>query len=316
MVIGTDVLTTRDYVGQLNLHPFFNDPMNGIVGLMTLTYVPNYFDILPMYIVVLVMMPLVIAIARIHPWAAVGFCVAVYIAQWTIGFHFPAEAPRLDPTWVDRLLYNDGYIAWRERVVNREWFFNPMGWQLLFFTGFGLAVGWLKAPSRSWRLFWVCVAVLVVSLLLDYWPIYSNFRLPLFLTDLFGVEEGFRPLFEARRVINPWLNKTDFGILRYVHFLAAAYVVVHLLHGHEEKLRSPWGAPIMKCGQQSLPVFLFSMALSRYAGIALDHTGRSIPANILVNALAILSLVGIAYLLGWLKSNPWRGSKPKPAAAG
>ena len=34
---------------------FFNAPMENLIGLLTLTYVPNYFDILPMYLVILPM---------------------------------------------------------------------------------------------------------------------------------------------------------------------------------------------------------------------------------------------------------------------
>ena len=47
----------RNYVSQLNLHHFFNDTQTNLIALMTLTYVPNYFDILPMYLVILAMMP-------------------------------------------------------------------------------------------------------------------------------------------------------------------------------------------------------------------------------------------------------------------
>ena len=71
----------------------------------------------------------------------------------------------------------------------------------------------------------------------------------------------------------------------------------------------------MKCGQQSLPVFLFAMVLSRFAGIALDHTGREVPAVILVNVVFIGLLIAIAYGLGWLKSNPWQASRFKPPTA-
>ena len=138
-----------------------------------------------------------------------------------------------------------------------------------------------------------------------------------------GVATGYHPLWSsydvlraAREAISPWLNKTDFGILRYVHFLALAYVVVVLLRGHEERLRSRWGAPIMQCGQQSLPVFLFSMAFSRFAGIVLDHTGREqVWVVVLVNAAFIGLLIGLAYLLKWLKSEPWRKRRPEQQAA-
>ena len=57
-VLGTWWLASgTDYVEAMYLQRFFAEPRQGIVHLLTLTYVPNYFDILPMYIVVLAMVP-------------------------------------------------------------------------------------------------------------------------------------------------------------------------------------------------------------------------------------------------------------------
>ena len=54
----------KDYIGALNLHPFFENPAPQLFGLFTLTYVPNYFDILPLYMVLLAMVPVMMALAR------------------------------------------------------------------------------------------------------------------------------------------------------------------------------------------------------------------------------------------------------------
>ena len=43
-----------------NLYPFLDNTGPNLIGLMTLTYVPNYFDILPMYLVILAL------VARTH----------------------------------------------------------------------------------------------------------------------------------------------------------------------------------------------------------------------------------------------------------
>ena len=278
MVVANELFDTRDYVGQLNLWYFFNNTGQALIGLFTMNYVPNYFDILPMYIIVLVMMPVVVGLSRVHPWLGPAACVLLYVCTWTFGLEFKAEV-RPDS--------------------DRPWFFNPFGWHLIFFTGFSLSMGWIKPPPKNWWLFGACVALVVLGLVTSHRPIYADSE----------------TLIAIREWLAPWRAKTDFGIWRYIHFLALAYVVVVLLKGYEESLRSPWGAPIMKCGQQSLPVFLFAMVLSRFAGIALDHTGREIPAVILVNVVFIGLLIAIAYGLGWLKSNPWQASRFKPPTA-
>ena len=273
MAAANELFDTRNYIGQLNLTYFFNETATAIIGLFTLSYVPNYFDILPMYIVVLLLMPVMFALARVHPWLALAASFALYWANWFIGFDLPAEVrPNSD----------------------RPWFFNPFGWQLIFFTGVALSMGWLKPPPISKWLIAAALLIIVLGVLVGHGPLWRSYEI----------------LTQARDTILPWRNKTNFGILRYIHFLAAAYLVVVALKGHERWLASAAGRPIMKCGQQSLPVFLFAMALSRYAGIALDHTGREIGWVLLVNAAAIAILIGIAYLLGWLKSEPWRSTKP------
>ena len=269
----------RDYVGQLNLYPFFNNPQPQLLGLVTLTYVPNYFDILPMYLVILAMMPIMIGLARIH----VGLAIALSLALW-LGANFDILALPAEP--------------WSER----EWFFNPFGWQLVFFTGFGLMAGFLTAPPVNRLLFWVAVAVIVITLPFAYYRLYN--ALPVFL--------------EWRRDYSVLFHKTDFGILRYIHFLATAYVAWVLVgpkgariqpSGGPGIMAQTWGAVlavIMKVGQQSLAVFIASMYLARLMGVLLDQVGRSHLSMLWVNALGFALIIAVAYGAGWFKSQPWK----------
>ena len=64
LATATAVFPGPDYVNKLNLGYFFANTRDGIIGLFTLSYVPNYFDILPMYMVALMMVPLMMALAR------------------------------------------------------------------------------------------------------------------------------------------------------------------------------------------------------------------------------------------------------------
>jgi hypothetical protein len=80
-VLGTRLSGGVDYVAALYLQHFFAQLHQGLLGLATLTYVPNYFDILPMYIVVLAMVPIVMAIARFGPAPALAASVTLYLAQ-------------------------------------------------------------------------------------------------------------------------------------------------------------------------------------------------------------------------------------------
>ncbi len=132
-VAGNRFLNTGvDYIDLLNLTFFFQNTEDALLGLYGLFYVPNYFDILTMYMVVLAMLPPVMLLARAHPALAGAACVILYLAVPLFRLELPAEM-----------------------AFERPWFFNPFAWQLLFFTGYFLAAGWIRPPavtrrSRGW----------------------------------------------------------------------------------------------------------------------------------------------------------------------
>ena len=193
---------------------------------------------------------------------------------------------------------------------DRQWFFNPFGWQLVFFTGFALMSRWLPAPPVDTRLLALAVFIVLASVPFAYFRVYNEFT---WFLD-WRKEWGF--LF----------NKTDFGILRYIHFLALAYVawVFAGPMGGRLKPRNPssavsglWQlllAVIMKVGQQSLAVFIASMFLARLMGALLDQVGRTHMTMLWVNLLGAALIVGVAYLAAWYKSAPWKAKRSPHAA--
>ncbi|MGF1625513.1 MAG: OpgC family protein [Alphaproteobacteria bacterium] len=292
--LATNWLGTRDYVARMGISYFFNNGTDAIVGLFTLGYVPNFFDILPMYIVILLMMPIFMALGRIHPLVALGACVALYLYNWfTSLYHLPIQIQ---------------FPAEVRPDSDRPWFFNPFGWQLIFFTGFALSIGWLKPPRFSWWLVGLAVAMVVVGLLLGRWQIRNDVPLLREIYEAIHPKSDFQDAYA----------KTNFWVMRYLHFLALAYLTVNLLRGREHWLNSKWAAPIAQCGRQSLPVFLFGMAFSVMAGIMLDqididHWQIPVWQVVLVNLFWIGMLIGLAYLLGWLQKTPWKAPR-RPAA--
>ncbi|MGB3556132.1 MAG: OpgC domain-containing protein [Jannaschia sp.] len=303
----------KEYIGSLNLWKFFADPAPQMIGLMTLTYVPNYFDILPMYMAVLVLMPLYVALAHVS-FPALA---AVVVAVWLL-----AQGALLDWLGLGHLHLAFPAEPWSDRT----WFFNPFGWQLLFFTGFAFMRGWIPAPPvRPW-LIGAALAVVLVSLALSS----AGFRF--FQTDLIRgiytsltgcVERGFgacNPVFDWRQANSGWFSKSDHGVLHYVHFLALAYLAWTAAGegGHRLIARGAglaariWDeivAIVMKVGQQSLAVFVFSMILARINGYLLDLIGRSAGTWALVNLTGLGLLVACAYGAGWFKAQPWRSRK-------
>ena len=271
----------RLHIKQLNLVPFFDNPDINLVGLLTLTYVPNYFDILPMYIGILMLLPIVMAIAGYSKPAAGVFVIALWLIANFDMLNLPAEP------WSDR-----------------SWFFNPFGWQLVFFTGFAFMSGWLRPPPIERRLIYIAIALLVISIPFAYFRIYSEFEL----------------LKQSRQVLRPFYEKSEFGIFRYIHFLALAYLAYAAVGPQGVRLQTGalWGKVvdiIRLVGQQSLPVFLASMVIAQAMGVALNLTGRNLLFIAAANFTGFALLIVTAKCAAFFKSQPWKQQGQKRMGA-
>ncbi|KIT15796.1 OpgC family protein [Jannaschia aquimarina] len=300
----------KSYVGGLNLVRFFEDPATQLPALLTLTYVPNYFDILPMYMIVLVMMPVVVLLARI----SLPLLAACSLTVWIFAqeaFLVWAGVPQL-------------HLAFpAEPWSDRNWFFNPFGWQLIFFTGFAFMRGWIPRPPVTAWLIGLALAVVLVSMVLSSvgFRFFQIEAVKDAYTAMTGcTETGFgrcNPVYDWRQANRPWFDKTDFGPLHYIHFLALAYLawaaagegghrLISAGRGLVARIYDELIAVITKVGQQSLAVFIFSMVLARVNGYLLDVIGRDAFTWTLINLTGFGLLVACAHSAAWFKSQPWR----------
>lgn len=293
--------TSRNYWGQMNLWmlfvegEFWSNP-DMLYRFMTLQWVPNLFDILPMYMVVLAMMPIVIVLGRTH----LGLLAVASLTMWFFaqrGFMEALGLPYLNFTaepWV-------GNDDWQ-----RRWFLNPFGWQLVFFTGFAFMRGWIPKPPITLALIAIAAFFVLANV-----PLSS-----------IGIRElGFDWAREWRTDNRQWISKSDFGILRYIQFLSLAYLAWVIAGDKGNRIRAGvstlgriWGRilqVILKVGQQSLAVFVVSIFVARFNGFALDMLGRDIATVWAVNAFGCGCLILTAYLAGWFKTTPWKPKVPR-----
>jgi hypothetical protein len=281
LVLNATGAFPRDEVGALNLYPFFQKDGGNVLGLLTLTYVPNYFDVLPMYLVILALIPVMIGLARIDASLALAFSAVMWGAA-TLGYlSLPAE-------------------LWFTGGSARTWFFDPFAWQLVFFTGFALMSGWLPVPPvRRW-LIWLAVAVVVVSVPFAW---YKTINMLPFVQ-------------EWRRDWAVLIDKSGFGVLRYVHFLALAYLAWVAVGPGGRRLQ---GGPavtrvvrvISGVGQQSLAVFATSMVLARVLGAFLKLGGSGPLVTLAVNMAGFAAIIGVAALMRMIKRQPWNTARAR-----
>lgn len=246
-----------------------------IVGALTLTWVPHYLDILPMYLVILVMIPLMVGLKQRF---GVGAVVAVVLAMWSatvLGWlTLPAE-------------------PWS----NYTWFFNPFGWQLVFFSGFALMAGWLPAPPIDRRVVRVAAGYLLIALPLAWAPLHTN-------VEVLGV---------ARELIETLFDKSTQGPLRYLHFMALAYLAYAAAGEHGRNLSGPVVEVFRRLGQQSLAIFMTGIVLSLVASAILNVIGRTWWSVPLFNLGGIAILFAVARVTAYFKAEPWmRPAMPSP----
>lgn len=275
--------TNGAYTRGLNIVPFLSgDTGTNLVGLLTLTYVPNYFDILPMYLVILAMIPVVMALSQRGRVYVFGFMLSLWLLA-TMGFlNLPAEP------WSDR-----------------EWFFNPFAWQLVFFTGFAFMRGWIPAPPIDRRVMIAAAVGVVITVPFAHEWLYTNF-------EAFGA---------TRSTIEPLIDKTNLGILRFAHFLCLAYLAYALAGSNGDNLRAikgPLVATCCKVGQQALGVFLSGQFLAMLFGMVLDQFGHTFLLTAFVNIFGFALLIWAAQIAAYFKSAPWlvKNNKSTPGATG
>ncbi len=250
-----------------SLDYFFDRTREAVVALISLRYVPNFIDILPMYLVILLWVPMFWALSRIHIALSMVFSIGLYLTARRLGWELPA-----DP------------------ASGRVWFFNPFCWQLIFFTGFSMGSGWLPIPGRHRGLIWLCVLLALFCFPLEnplgyhYFPWFADLRLRW----------------------SPWLDKSHLGLFRYAHFLTIAYLVRVLTINRQHWLRTRLAYQVVAMGQQSLPIFILGTGLSFIGGLMLDGHNADLGVSGLINLAGMGLMILSARTLNWLDQKPWK----------
>jgi hypothetical protein len=266
------------YTEEMGIMDFLKQPDVTIVQALLLRFRPVNMDVLPLYIVLMLALPLILALMRWKPDVTLALSSLLYAATWQFDLYFSS--------------YPNGY-----------WAFNPMAWQLLFVFGAWCALGGARRMSRilSSRItLWVSVAYLVAAFYVTltwYVPQMSHWM---------------------PRRIEQWMypiDKTDLDVLRFAHFLALAAITVRFLPRDWPGLKSPWLKPLILCGQHSLEIFCLGVFLAFAGHFVLAEGGGGAALHALVTIVGILMMWGVAWLISWYKRVADK-SAPRKSAAG
>lgn len=254
-----------ELLAKNNIGPLFREPLGTMVGIPLLTHQLGYLNILPLYMTLLLVTPLLIFAGLRQPILVV----VASLTLWVLAGHYRLNFPNFP---------NEG-----------GWFFNPFSWQLLFvvglLSGMAMKVGKKFIPYHP-ALFGLGAAILVFTLI---WM-----KVPPIGKAMNGTMGWLGSMGAPFYLI--WFDKTFLSLPRLLHALALFYVLGHL--PVMRTIAQSWvAAPFRLMGRQGLAVFAAGTVLS----MALQVVKAPLEAHPLWDGLllggGLLFLVGLAWVL-------------------
>ncbi len=254
------------YNEEMRVTNFLAEPHIAVIKALLLEFQPTFLDILPLYILMLVIFPAILLGMQRHWLLVLVPSAVVYLAVQIFDIAVPA--------------YPEGHV----------WFFNPLAWQFLFVAGAVLGNRALqgKRSAGPLRLAYPAAAIVFLSALIVRvsWTIH-------------GVWEPFPALFLKEL----WpVNKNNLSPLRLVTFFALVVLVATLVPRNARFLRSAAARPLVQCGQQSLEIFCLGILLSALGHFVLAEYDSGIVTQLAVNAVGITAMFLTATMIDWYKA--------------
>ncbi|MBI3330184.1 MAG: OpgC domain-containing protein [Nitrospinae bacterium] len=264
-----DPLNNPIYAEEFRAVDFLKEPGVAVIKALTLQFQPEFMDILPLYIALLAALPFVLAGFRLWPAgvlaASFGLWCAVQLNKSIVLAAYPGP--------------------------NRVWFFNPFGWQALFFLGawcgwrgFKEGIPWL---TNRWLFRLAAVSALAGFLVRFSWTLHWLFdRFPALFTKALG----------------SLLSKTDLSPLRFVNLLVLAVLVARLIPPQAKFLAGRAAQPFIICGRHSLHVFCLGILLSTIGRLVINEFLGGALLQSAVSAVGIAIMIGTAALMDWFNA--------------
>ena len=249
------------------------------IRVLLLQFQPTLLNILPLYIVLLLMLPFFIMGMRRNFVVTLLASAMLYGAAYIFDWNMPGFPP------------------------GRHWYFNPFAWQLLFVLAAGLgfsdAMGRYTFPRPTWIVALAIGIVVVAAVVRFSWTLHEVFpRIPLII-----------------RLPEVWFGKTDLPPARLLSILALALVVSHFIPRDAAFMTSRAGWPVVLCGQNSLFVFCLTIVLDVLANLVLSLTDGMFVMQALVNAVGVLIMLAVGVHLAWFKAGGKVPTRPRAPVA-
>jgi hypothetical protein len=262
---------TPALIEEMEMLGLGQNPYRAILEAALLKFRPVNLDVLPLYIVLLAAFPPILPVLLRWPMAVIAASLGLYAATSHFEWNLPAYPE------------------------NKVWFFNPMAWQVVFYGGAACAVlGPQLARLDRFRLPLAILAVL-----------YLVFAGVIALSWHYNPLERLIPAWVGR-LIYP-IDKTNIDILRFMHFLALAWLVRLAVPVDAPFLKWRIFQPLRRCGEQSLLIFCIGTFLALSGQVIVDRFEESLLSQIAVSVGGVLIMCAAAYAASWFKGGGTAG---------
>ena len=259
----------QTYSEDFGIDNFIDEPQVAIIKVLLLQYQPQFLDILPIYMILLGVFPVVLLLLQRCLPLPLILSGALYLLTLRFGWQ-PHSYPD-----------------------NEAWFFNPLAWQFLFVigatAGYSQHSRWVFPGQGSWLPKLAIAITVAIGIVSISWTIH-------------GAYDAFPGLLS--RELSPLVaDKSNLAPLRLISFLALAVTVAHFVGRDSGVLRWRVAQLIIRCGQHSLQVFCLGIVLSVLGYILLTFFRDDVLTQLGINLAGIVAMMGISVLLTWYKAN-------------
>jgi hypothetical protein len=258
-----------------NAAAVFYDPIPTHIGLVLITHQLGYFDILPLYVVLMAIAPAFAVIDRYTPNLLLPLSVLLYC--FVLAFRINP------PTW----------------PVAGEWFFNPFAWQITFVCGFVLARdagigGFARRHLTAVRIIAAPIVVLGTLMVWNGW-----------FPDPTKVPQPILFFISAKTYDTP---------IRLIQFLSVV-AIFSAVYPYIRRFAAPLTDFLSMLGRNSLPVFCVGSLLSLTAQIVRFLYRGYISVDTVVLIVGVAIMAATAWVSEWRDRVRAKPSVESPAAS-
>jgi hypothetical protein len=253
------------FADELQVGDYLNNPGEAFIRVLSLQFQPNLLNILPLYIALLLALPLLILMIRHHVVLGLVPSFILWLEANLFGWNMPG--------------FPNGVL----------WYFDPFAWQFLF--AIGLSLGFSRDQERrylsprGWLPRFAMGFAAVAAVVALSWTLHEAIN------------------WVPQYIVLPetWFDKTMLPPARLLSVLALAVMVGTLIPRNAGFLTSRVGWLVVLCGQSSLEIFCLSILLAVLANFVLNLEGYGLILQGLVNLVGLFIMFGVGLLLAWFK---------------